>query len=109
MSKFKVGDWVYSEHYKMNGKVETVNDDGNLYDVVWDGGYAIIKEDDLIQGVEPDWRTIPEMNEKEFDEATIKVFQSMRKQYPVMTLGDIQTVALFSKMFKDEYLKIYRD
>jgi len=105
MNKFKVGDWVYSEHYQMNGSVETINDDGTLYDVVWDGGYAIIKEDDLVQGEEPDWRVIPEMNEKEFDEATISIIQIMRKEFSAMSMGDIQTVAMFSKIFKDEYLK----
>jgi len=106
MNKFKVGDWVYSEHYKMNGKVETINNDGNLYDVVWDGGCAIIKEEDLIQGVEPDWRVIPEMNEREFDEATTKIVQLMVKQYPAINTGEIQIATLFSKMFKDEFLKI---
>jgi len=48
---------------------------------------------------------IPEMSEKEFDEATIKIFNSMRKQYPTMHMGDFQTIAMFSKMFKEEYLK----
>ena len=51
---------------------------------------------------------IPEMNEKEFDEATINIMRIMKKEFSAMSMGDIQTIAMYSKIFKDKYLKEYK-
>jgi len=44
------------------------------------------------------------INEKEFDQATMEVLKAMREQYPSMTMSDLQTVAMFSKIFKEMYI-----
>jgi len=44
------------------------------------------------------------INKKEFDQATMEVLEAMREQYPSITMSDLQTVAMFSKMFKEMYL-----
>jgi len=110
MSKFKVGDWVYFSEGMMDGEVETLNEDGT-YNVAWEegnnGGRMTVTEDDMELGETPDYRRIPEMNEREFNESSTKILRLMMRQYP-MCSGDLQTVAMFSKMFKDEYLKEYR-
>jgi hypothetical protein len=45
------------------------------------------------------------MTEKEFDKAYEVIFNNMRDQYPMMTLGDMQSIAMFVQMFKDRYYK----
>ena len=47
---------------------------------------------------------IKSMTENEWDDKVNQILQLMRKQYPFMTMGDIQTVAMFAKMFKEENL-----
>ena len=47
---------------------------------------------------------IKSMTENEWDDKVNKIFNLMRKQYPSMVMGDIQTVAMFAKMFKEENL-----
>jgi hypothetical protein len=32
------------------------------------------------------------------------IFDEMRKQYPSMNLGDIQSIAMFMKMFEEKFL-----
>jgi len=47
---------------------------------------------------------IKRMTENEWDDKVNQVLQLMRKQYPSMVMGDLQTVTMFSKMFKEENL-----
>lgn len=44
------------------------------------------------------------MSASEFDQATMKILQDMRKQYGCMTSADIQTIGVFANMFKETYL-----
>jgi hypothetical protein len=49
-------------------------------------------------------KVIKEMAEEEFDMAFNRVFQEMREQYPMMTSEDIQTIVIFTMIFKEKYL-----
>lgn len=46
-------------------------------------------------------KIINEMTEEEFNKAFNDAFYQMRKQYPAMTCGDIQSIAVFSEVFKE--------
>lgn len=44
------------------------------------------------------------INISDFDNKASEVLKEMRKEYPSMTSGDLQTVSMFCKMFKEKYL-----
>ena len=46
-------------------------------------------------------KVIKEMTEEEFNKVFNDAFYQMRKQYPMMTCGDMQTVAVISEVFKE--------
>jgi len=50
-------------------------------------------------------KTIPEMNEQEFNDAVNKIIEKMKEEYPYMIANDIRIARLFVMMFKEEYLK----
>lgn len=45
------------------------------------------------------------MEENEFDNKTNESLKEMRKRYPSMNCGDLQTVAMFCNIFKELNLK----
>ncbi|ALS22244.1 hypothetical protein [Paenibacillus naphthalenovorans] len=108
MSKFKVGDYVYFHDCQMAGEVESINNDGT-YDIIWNegnnSGRLTVLENDMQLGEKPDWRYIPEMSIQEFDDNVKIILEEMREQYKSMTIGDIQTVMMFAKMFKEKCME----
>ena len=108
MNKFKVGNYVYFCDCQFEGEIIKINEDGT-YDIEWDedgcGGTMTIKENDMRLTKTPDCRVISQMNSKQFDEKANDALKEMRKEYPIMTLSDLQTIGMFCKIFKEKYLK----
>jgi hypothetical protein len=103
MSKFKEDDYVIFCDEQMVGTVVKVYEN-KTYDVEFDeggiGGTMTVNEDDMRLFPKPDNRTI-RMTINEFDIKSKEVLENMRKEYSDITLSDMQSIAMFCKMFKE--------
>ena len=48
-------------------------------------------------------KSIVIVDENDFAKKSKEVFQKMMKDYPSLNMGDIQSISMFIKMFKETY------